>query len=79
MAEKKSIDSILGKAKTTSTSTFAESERKKGGRPKLLNEKERDVAVRLYNDRKNSIMEICQLLKISKPTLYNYLHQANNQ
>jgi DNA invertase Pin-like site-specific DNA recombinase len=51
---------------------------KKGGRPKLLNEKERDVAVRLYNDRKNSIMEICQLLKISKPTLYNYLHQANN-
>ncbi len=52
---------------------------KKGGRPKLLNEKERDVAVRLYNDRKNSIMEICQLLKISKPTLYNYLHQANNQ
>ena len=34
MAEKKSIDSILGKAKTTSTSTFAESERKKGGRPK---------------------------------------------
>ncbi|MCD8477582.1 MAG: hypothetical protein LRY68_06515 [Sulfurospirillum sp.] len=34
MAEKKSIDSILGKAKTTVTSTFAESERKKGGRPK---------------------------------------------
>ena len=34
MAEKKSIDSILGKAKTTVTSTFPESERKKGGRPK---------------------------------------------
>ena len=34
MAEKKPIDFILGKAKTTVTSTFAESERKKGGRPK---------------------------------------------
>ena len=34
MAEKKPIDSILGKAKTTVTATFAESERKKGGRPR---------------------------------------------
>jgi len=34
MAEKKSINSMLGKAKTTVTSTFAESERKKGGRPR---------------------------------------------
>lgn len=34
MAEKKNIDSILHKAKTTVTSTFAESERKKGGRPR---------------------------------------------
>lgn len=34
MAEKKSIDSILNKAKTSVISTFSESERKKGGRPK---------------------------------------------
>lgn len=34
MAEKKSINSILGKAKTTITATFSESERKKGGRPR---------------------------------------------
>ena len=34
MAEKKSINSILGKAKTTVTATFSESERKKGGRPR---------------------------------------------
>ena len=34
MAEKKSIDSILIKAKTSVISTFAEVERKKGGRPK---------------------------------------------
>lgn len=34
MAEKKPIDSILTKAKSSAVSTFAESERKKGGRPK---------------------------------------------
>lgn len=34
MAEKKPIDAILGKAKTTVTATFSESERKKGGRPR---------------------------------------------
>ena len=34
MAEKKPIDAILGKAKTTVTATFAETERKKGGRPR---------------------------------------------
>lgn len=50
---------------------------RKGGRPKALNKQEIELAVRLYNERKNSIMEICQIFKISKPTLYKYLHQAN--
>lgn len=34
MAEKKNIDTILTKAKTSAILTFAEVERKKGGRPK---------------------------------------------
>ena len=34
MAEKKPIDSMLNKAKSSVISTFAESERKKGGRPR---------------------------------------------
>lgn len=34
MAEKKSIDSILTKSKSSVVATFTESERKKGGRPK---------------------------------------------
>lgn len=44
-----------------------------GGRPKALNKKEREMAIRLYNEKNNTIKEICQLLKISKPTLYSYL------
>ena len=49
---------------------------KKGGRPKTLDKTERDIAIRLYNERKNSIKEICQIMKISKTTFYNYLNQA---
>ena len=51
---------------------------KKGGRPKTLNEKEIEVAVRLYNERKNSIKEICQIMKISKTTLYSYVRQMDS-
>lgn len=50
---------------------------KKGGRPKTLNEKEREIAVRLYNERKNSLKEICQIMKISKTTLYSYVRQPH--
>jgi len=46
---------------------------RKGGRPKALNEKEREIVVRLYNERKNSLEEICQIMKISKTTLYAYV------
>ncbi len=46
---------------------------RKGGRPKALNNKEREMAIRLYNEKNNTIKEICELLKISKPTLYSYL------
>lgn len=48
---------------------------KKGGRPKALNEKQRKLVVRLYNERKNTTKEICEMMKISRPTLYSYLHQ----
>ena len=50
---------------------------KKGGRPKALNPKQREIVVRLYNDRKNTVKEICDTMKISKPTLYSYLRQEN--
>ena len=52
---------------------------KKGGRPKALNNQQRELAVRLYNERKNSIKEMCEMMKISKPTLYSYLYQEKSQ
>ncbi len=45
---------------------------RKGGRPKKLDEKQRQLAMRLYNEG-NPVNEICQTMKIAKPTLYRYL------
>jgi DNA invertase Pin-like site-specific DNA recombinase len=49
---------------------------RKGGRPKGLSKKAQDkarLAESLYNEKDNSIGEICEYLSISKPTLYRYL------
>jgi DNA invertase Pin-like site-specific DNA recombinase len=48
---------------------------RKGGRPKALNEQQRKLVVKLYNERKNTTKEICGMMKISRPTLYSYIHR----
>jgi DNA invertase Pin-like site-specific DNA recombinase len=47
-----------------------------GGRPKALDPKKRELAVKLYNDRELSIDEICEMMGISKPTLYKYVAEG---
>jgi DNA invertase Pin-like site-specific DNA recombinase len=46
---------------------------RQGGRPKRLGPKKRELVLRLHQERQHSIAEICQLMGISKSTLYNYL------
>ena len=46
---------------------------RKGGRPKALNETKIELAHKLYDEKNHSIKQICQILGISKPTLYAYL------
>jgi DNA invertase Pin-like site-specific DNA recombinase len=46
---------------------------RQGGRPKLLDPKKRELALRLHQERQHSITEICKIMGISKSTLYNYL------
>ena len=41
-----------------------------GGRPKKMSE-EKKLTVRLYNEKQHSVEEICQMMGISKPTLYS--------
>lgn len=47
-----------------------------GGRPKLLSPDKRKLVVQLYQAKEHSIVEICRLMGISKPTLYSYLAEA---
>lgn len=46
---------------------------RQGGRPKRLSPHKRELLLRLHQERRHSIAEICQIMGISKSTLYNYL------
>jgi len=49
---------------------------RKGGRPKALNNDKRMLAVRLYDEKEHSVGHICELMNISRPTLYKYIEEA---
>jgi DNA invertase Pin-like site-specific DNA recombinase len=48
---------------------------RKGGRPKALDTKKVALLYQLYDEKKHSIQELCDILGISKSTLYAYLDQ----
>jgi DNA invertase Pin-like site-specific DNA recombinase len=50
-----------------------------GGRPKTLNRDKRQLAVSLYNDKKLTVEKICEMMSISKPTLYKYIRAEQQQ
>jgi len=47
-----------------------------GGRPKSLDENKRKVVVDLYNKKELLVKEICEMMNISKPTLYSYIKES---
>lgn len=47
-----------------------------GGRPKTLDAEKRQLAIDLYNEKKMSVDKLCEMLSISKPTLYSYIRAA---
>jgi len=49
---------------------------RKGGRPKVLEPAKRQLAVKLYAEKQHTVVEICRMMGISKPTLYNYVAEA---
>jgi DNA invertase Pin-like site-specific DNA recombinase len=46
---------------------------RKGGRPKALDADKRALAVQLYEEKTHSVKQICEMMGISKPTLYKYV------
>jgi len=52
---------------------------RKGGRPPKLSDKQKALAIKLHKDKEHSISDICQALKISKQTLYNYIGKSETK
>jgi DNA invertase Pin-like site-specific DNA recombinase len=53
--------------------TAARARGRKGGRPRVLTPKKAQMAQALYNDKTNTINDICRTLNISRATLYRYV------
>lgn len=47
-----------------------------GGRRKALSAENRKVAVDLYHEKKMTVKKICEIMGISKPTLYSYVRET---
>jgi DNA invertase Pin-like site-specific DNA recombinase len=48
---------------------------KLGGRKKSLNAKERRRAVETYKRKNHTVQQICEMMNITKPTLYAYIRE----
>jgi DNA invertase Pin-like site-specific DNA recombinase len=49
---------------------------RRGGRRKTLDADNRGLAVDLYQEKKMPVGKICELMGISKPTLYSYVRES---
>jgi len=69
----------LIRERTSAGLAAARARGRNGGRPLKLDEKKRELAIKLYNERERSIKEICQIMGVSKPTLYSYIHKHDKE
>ena len=44
-----------------------------GGRPSLLDNRQIKRMIEMYNEKKNTVGEICKIYEISRPSFYNYI------
>lgn len=51
---------------------------RKGGRPRALDTEQTERLFQLYDAQQLPVQEICEIMRISKPTLYTYLKQRKN-
>ena len=63
----------LIRERTQAGLTAARARGRRGGRPKALDPKKAQIAQALYNDKTNSVADICRTLRISRATLYRYV------
>ncbi len=65
----------LNQERTHAGLTAARARGRVGGRPEKLDKKKQETAIKLYHGKQHSLKEICELLGISKQTLYNYVRE----
>lgn len=52
---------------------------KMGGRPPLLDNRQINRMIEMYDEQKNTVAEICKIYDISRPSFYNYLKRKKIQ
>ncbi|HAT66365.1 MAG TPA: resolvase [Flavobacteriaceae bacterium] len=52
---------------------------KMGGRPPLLDNRQINRMIEMYDEGKNTVAEICKIYDISRPSFYNYLKKRKLQ
>jgi len=50
-----------------------------GGRPKVLNNKKKKLAVKLYKEEKHTVAEIGEMLGVSRMTVYRYVNEEKEK
>lgn len=55
----------------------ARSRGRKGGRPKRLDIDKQALVVSLYQEKKLTVKKICEMMNITKPTLYAYVQHSS--
>lgn len=68
----------LIRERTNAGLSAARARGRKGGRPKALALDKRKLAIKLYEEKKHTVDQICQMMGISKPTLYKYVATEKN-
>ncbi|MGP2423772.1 recombinase family protein [Yersinia sp. 2538 StPb PI] len=67
----------LTRERTRAGLSAARARGRQGGRPAMLNPAKRALTLKLHQERKHTVEEICSMMGISKSTLYNYLSKAD--
>jgi DNA invertase Pin-like site-specific DNA recombinase len=52
---------------------------KMGGRPPLLDTRQINRMMEMYDEQKNTVAEICKIYNISRPSFYNYLNNRRRE
>ena len=71
------FERALIRERTNAGLSAARARGRRGGRPKRLDAKKRAHAVELYRSRKHTVKEICELMGVSRATLYGYVRESS--